>query len=144
MYESAEVHSASSENIAESGEDILHRHTSGTVETATTGTAEALRTHVVSELVVFGAFIGIGKHVVGLGRLLELLFSFFVVGVAVGVIFYGESAVGFLQLLGCGRFTDAKHFIVISFLSHFDKSLGESVPGITGLPRPLHGGAPCR
>ena len=113
--ESAEVHSASSENIAESGEDILHRHTSGTVETATTGTAEALRTHVVSELVVFGAFIGIGKHVVGLGRLLELLFSFFVVGVAVGVIFYGESAVGFLQLLGCGRFTDAKHFIVISF-----------------------------
>lgn len=114
--ESAEVHSASaSENIAESGEDILHRHASGAVEAATTGAAEALRAHVVAELVVFGAFIGIGKHVVGLGRLLELLFSFLVVGVAVGVIFYGESAVGFLQLLGSGRFADAEHFIVISF-----------------------------
>ena len=114
--ESAEVHSAStSENIAESGEDILHRHAAGAVEAATAGAPEALRTHVVAELVVFGAFIGIGKHVVGLGRLFELLFSFFVVGVAVGVIFYGESAIGFLQLLGSGRFADAKHFIVISF-----------------------------
>ena len=114
--ESAEVHSAStSENIAESGEDILHRHASGAVEAATTGAPEALRAHVVSELVVFGAFVGIGKHVVGLGRLFELLFSFFVVGVAVGVIFYGESAIGFLQLLGSGRFADAEHFIIISF-----------------------------
>ena len=52
----------------------------------------------MAELVVLGAFLGIGKHFVGLGHLLELVFGGLVVGVLVGMMLDGQLAEGLLDL----------------------------------------------
>ena len=86
-----------SEEVAEAAEDIFHRHASAEA-TATAGSA-ATDTGM-TELVVALALLWIAQYVIGLSKLLELLFGLLVPGVLVGVIFDGELAVGLLQFFG--------------------------------------------
>jgi hypothetical protein len=106
-------------------EDVLHRHAAAeTAETAVAAgtSAEALRTHRMAELVILGSLVGIAQHIVSLGRFLEFLLGLLVTRILVGVILDGLLAVGFLYFICRGVLRNAKHFIVISFLSH-DKYL---------------------
>ena len=104
-----------SEEVAEAAEDIFHRHASAEA-TATTGSA-ATDTGM-TELVVALALLWIAQYVIGLSKLLELLFGLLVPGILVGVIFDGELAVGLLQLFGRSALSYAKDFIVISLFCH--------------------------
>ena len=54
----------------------------------------------MTELVVALTLLWIAQYVIGLSKLLELLFGLLVPGILVGVIFDGELAVGLLQLFG--------------------------------------------
>lgn len=54
---------------------------------------------VEPELVVLATLVGVVKHLVSLGSLLELLFRLLVARVAVGVILDGELAVSHLYLI---------------------------------------------
>ena len=47
----------------------------------------------MTELVIFLAFLVVGKNLICLGRFLEFLFGGFVIRVLVGMIFDGELAV---------------------------------------------------
>ena len=104
-----------SEEVAEAAEDIFHRHASAEA-TATAGSA-ATDTGM-TELVVALALLWIAQYVIGLSKLLELLFGLLVPGILVGVIFDGELAVGLLQLFGRSALSYAKDFIVISLFCH--------------------------
>lgn len=108
---------ASAEYVAEMLEYILHRHRA-LIETTATASGEALRTHVMSELVVALTFFVVAEDVIGLGGLLEFLLSFFVAGILVGVIFDSKLAVGLLYLFGRRILCHTEHFIVIAFLIH--------------------------
>ncbi len=57
----------------------------------------------VAELIVALAFVGVGEHLVGFGRFLELLFGLGVAGVAVGVILHRQLAVGAFDLVAVRR-----------------------------------------
>ena len=72
----------------------------------------------MTELVVALALLWIAQYVIGLSKLLELLFGLLVPGILVGVIFDGELAVGLLQLFGRSTLSYAKDFIVISLFCH--------------------------
>ena len=116
--EAAEVKAAeatTSEEVAEAAEDIFHRHASAEA-TATAGGA-ATDTGM-TELVVALALLWIAQYVIGLSKLLELLFGLLVPGILVGVIFDGELAVGLLQLFGRSALSYAKDFIVIFLFCH--------------------------
>ena len=104
-----------SEEVAEAAEDIFHRHASAEA-TATAGGAAA--DAGMTELVVALALLWIAQYVIGLSKLLELLFGLLVPGILVGVIFDGELAVGLLQLFGRSALSYAKDFIVISLFCH--------------------------
>ena len=120
---------AASEYVSEMREDILHRHSAAKTAVAAIAArtaAESLRTHRMAELVISGAFVGIAQHVIRLGRFLEFLLGLLVSRILVGMILDGLFAVGFLYFIGCGVFRYAKHFIIISFLSHCDMSLEEA------------------
>ena len=104
-----------SEEVAEAAEDIFHRHASAEA-TATAGGAAS--DTGMTELVVALALLWIAQYVIGLSKLLELLFGLLVPGILVGVIFDGELAVGLLQLFGRSALSYAKDFIVISLFCH--------------------------
>ena len=125
------------EYVAELRENILHRET---VSAAESTAWEALRPHVVAELIVFLAFLRVGEHIVGFGCLLEFLFGLLVAWIFVWVVFDSQLAVGFLKLFRCGCLRYAEHFVVIS-LVHL---LCLSIITVT-VRQPLwHDGAPCR
>ena len=65
------------------------------------------------------------EHIVGLCSLLEFLLRFLAVGVAVGVIFYGQLSICFFYLVFRSVLVDAEHLVIISFC-HFVMCFGES------------------
>ena len=96
---------------AEEGlEDVVDRAEAGAARREAAG-AQAL----VAVGVVGAAPLGVGEHLVGLGRLLELLLGLGVVVVDVGVQLAGEAAEGVLDL-GLGRRPrlDAEHLVVVA------------------------------
>ena len=109
---------ASSEDVAELSEDVVHAHAAAFVEAASAATAEALRTHRVAVTVVFLTLLLIAEDIVGLGSLLELLLGGLVAGVLVRVVFDGQLAVSFLDLVSRGCLAHPKDLVVISFFCH--------------------------
>ena len=85
---------------------------------ASTAARESLRTHIVTELVIFSALFGVGEHIVGFGSFLELLLGLLVARILVGVILDGLLSVSAFDSLFVGILVDSKHFVVISFSSH--------------------------
>ena len=88
---------------------------------ATTGTAHLLIGE--AKLVVALTLLGVTEHAVGLGRLLEFLFSvlLLLLGLAllaVGMILDCQLAIGLLQLIGRSILLYAQYLVVISFVSH--------------------------
>ena len=69
----------------------------------------------MAELVIPAFFIVIAENLIGFGSFLELLFRLLVPGVAVGMQFHGQLAVGLLQLIGPGLLRDTEHFVVVAF-----------------------------
>jgi hypothetical protein len=69
----------------------------------------------VAEAVVGLALLGVGEHLVGLGRRLELLLGLGVVGVDVGVQLAGETAEGALHLRLGGAALDAEDLVVVAW-----------------------------
>ena len=104
------------EYVAEHREYVVHRHSACRIVLASAW--ESLRPHGVAELVVLLALFRVAEHVVGLGRLLEFFFSRLVARIFVGMVFYGELAIGFLYGVGVGVAFHAQHFIVVAFVVH--------------------------
>ncbi|MPM99847.1 hypothetical protein SDC9_147042 [bioreactor metagenome] len=101
-------------DIAELREDILHRHAS-TAKTTRGSSSYA----GMAELVVPCPFLFIAQHLVRLGRLFELFFSFFVTGIFIRVILNGFLPVSFLYLVGSSSFGYSQYFVKISLCCHF-------------------------
>src|ERR1700684_2351264 len=116
----------------EVGEDVSHR---GGIEVevaeATKAGPPGRSTRERSgAAVVLLALLGIAKHVVGLGDLLEALLRLLVVGVAVGVVLTRELAVGLLDLLGARLLVDPERLVVIRTRCHSSSDLrGHQDPG---------------
>ena len=68
----------------------------------------------VAELVVRRALLRVGKDLVGLLRLLEVLLGFRIGRIAVRMPFHGEPAVGFLEILFGRVAVDAEDFVVVA------------------------------
>ena len=77
----------------------------------------------MSEAVVSGALVLVGKNGVGLAALLEFFFRVGIVGIAIGVILHGQLAVGTLDLSIAGRTADAQHLVVVAFSVRSQNSL---------------------
>ena len=102
------------EDVAELREDVVHRHV---LVAAACGTADTGK----AELVIALALLRVMQHVVGLCRLLELGFSFLLLGLGlialtVGMVFDGHLLVGRLDFLFSRVLRDAQHLVVISLL----------------------------
>jgi hypothetical protein len=69
----------------------------------------------VTEAVVSLALLGVGEHLVGLRRRLELLLCLGVMGVDVGVQLAGEAAEGSLHLRLGGAALDAEDLVVVAW-----------------------------
>ena len=69
----------------------------------------------MAELVVTCLFVRVAEDGIGLGGLLEFLLGLFVAGIAVGMVFQSEFAVGLFQVFRSGVFVNAQDFVVISF-----------------------------
>ncbi len=74
--------------------------------------------HIVAELVIFGALLGVGEHIIGLGGLLEFLLGLLVARVLVGMILYGLLSIGAFYGFLVGIPVDSKHFVIVSFRCH--------------------------
>ncbi|MCG3146785.1 MAG: hypothetical protein PCFJNLEI_00219 [Verrucomicrobiae bacterium] len=92
--------------------------------------AAAGRKRGVTEAVVGGAFLRVGEGFVGFAEFLEFFLSSVIAGIFVGMIFDGELAVGFLDVLRCRAALDAEHFVVIAFGAH----AGVGEPAAAGDP----------
>src|SRR6185503_2390410 len=69
---------------------------------------------LVPESIVGGALLRIAEHAVSLGRLLESLFSFLVIRIAIRVMVHGQPAIGGLQGLVVCVPANAEHFVIVS------------------------------
>jgi len=72
----------------------------------------------LAELIVLCLLVRVGQHGVRLVDLLEVLLGIRVAGVQIGVILFGELAVGALDRLRIGVPVYAEYFIVISVFCH--------------------------
>ena len=117
--EAAKPAETAAEDIAK---DIAQVHTAG-AEATETGAA-ALAGPIVgvdpgkAELIIALAFFRVRKDIVGLVDLLELFLSRLVAGVQVGVVLFGQLAVGAFDLGIGGVFADPQHLVIISFFCH--------------------------
>jgi len=68
----------------------------------------------MAKLVVGLSLAGVGENLVGLLGLLEKLFGFRVVGVAVGMMLHRQTAIGLLDVVIRGVPIDTQHFVVIA------------------------------
>ena len=78
------------------------------------GRVAAAAQALVAVAVIGRAAVGVGQHLVGLGRLLELLLGLRVVAVDVGVQLAGELAERLLDLGVVGVAGDAEHLVVVA------------------------------
>ncbi len=76
----------------------------------------------MTKLVIGRALLRIAEDFVGLLGLLEARFSLGVVGIAIGVIFHREPAIGFLEVGFADPLLHTQHFVVIA-LCHISRSL---------------------
>ena len=106
----AAEHIAKSEQVAE---DIVEIDEDGRVESAAWAAVAA--NPGVSEAIVARALLGVSQDRVGFAALLEVLFRFRIVGIAVGMILQRQLAIGALDLLIVRGARDAQYFVIIAF-----------------------------
>ena len=120
----AEAAKSAAEQVAE---DVAQVYAAGTAEATAktaTETAAGLAGPIVgidpgkAELVIALAFFRVGKYIVRLVDFLELLLGGLVAGVQVGVVLFGELAVGAFDLGIGGVFADSQHLVIITFFCH--------------------------
>ena len=90
---------------------------------AATACAEVRVNSGMTVLVITSLFLLIAEHLVGFVCLLELRLGFLVAGVQVGMVLLGLFTVSLFYFVGACVFVNAKHLIVISFISHKLKPL---------------------
>ena len=94
-------------------------HVKAAAEAACTGTAAVARVHTgKAELVVLGALLLVGQHLVCFVYFLELIRSLRIILVEVRVVLARQLAVCLFQLIITCALLYAEHFIIISFISH--------------------------
>ena len=104
---------AAAEHLAENIAEIKAARTAETTEAAGIAVYAGL-----AELVVAAAFFAVGKDFVGLLDGFEFLFRFLIVGVAVGMVFHRQLAVGLFDFFIGGIAGDAEGLIVV-LIAHF-------------------------
>ena len=94
-------------------------HVKAAAEAARTGAAAVARVHTgKAELVVLGALLLVGQHLVCFVYFLELIRSLRIILVEVRVVLARQLAVCLFQLIITCALLYAEHFIIISFISH--------------------------
>ena len=83
------------EDIAEVGEDVIHRH-------STSGKSSVATHSLMSKLVVALALVCITEHFIGLSRFLEFLFCLLISGIPVGMEFHRQLAVAGFENIDSG------------------------------------------
>lgn len=69
------------------------------------------------ELIVLSSFLRIRENFIGLGKLLELLFSLFVAGILIRMMLHCHLPESLLDLRICRIAMNAEHFVVITLVS---------------------------
>jgi hypothetical protein len=100
------------------------------VDTSPSGRRRELRSilPVGSELIVTLAFLGIRQHCIGFIDLFELLLSYSIPGVDVGVIFPSKLAIGLADLVICCVSLYTEYFVIV-FEPHRHSSALKAVRG---------------
>ena len=112
---------AAAEEFAENIAEITEAAESAAAEavTAGTGACAVVGIHTgKAELVVAGALVVVGKHLVGFAHFLELFLRILVAGIPVRMVFHSRLAVGLFYFLGAGALLDTQHLIIITFVCH--------------------------
>jgi hypothetical protein len=78
----------------------------------------------MAEAVVLGPLLLVAEDVIGILHFLEAALGLLVAGIAVGMIFAGQLAVGLLDLVVCGVALDAQDVVVIA--GHSRSPAGDS------------------
>lgn len=91
----------------------------------------------MAELVVSGALVTVGQHLIGLVGLLEFDLCLLIPRVQIRVIFFCEGSVRFLDLILRGAFLDSQHLIIIPFFRQALSSLfsGKAVQNRADSPK---------
>ncbi len=97
------------EDVAELGEDVVDILEAGPAGAAP-GAAEAL----VAEAVVDLALLGIGEHLVGLGRFLKAGLRIGIVWITIGMELHGELAISPLDFGLGGIAGDPENFVIVA------------------------------
>src|SRR5688572_13339203 len=96
----ASAAAASTENISKDvAEDVAERVGRAVASAGTTASGETF----VAVLIVDGALLRVGQHLISFLALFEFLFGFRVVGIAVGVKLHRQTAISLLDLGLRGR-----------------------------------------
>src|SRR5699024_9556829 len=97
--------------------DVAHIEAAEAAEPAAGAAGAEVGIHPgVAELVVAGALLLVGEHLIGLVDLLELGLGILVAGVQVGVVLLGLLPVGLLDLIVAGPLGHAQDLIIIALL----------------------------
>ena len=101
-----------------SAEDVAEDVAEGVGKAAETGTccASAGGVHAgMAVLVVGGAFAGVAEYFVGFLRLLEVLFRFWIIRIAVRMMLHRQLAIGLFEVLLGSIAIDPEHFVIVAF-----------------------------
>ena len=71
----------------------------------------------VPEALIGGALVGVLQNLIGLAKFLEFVFGRVVAGVAIGMAFHRQLAIGDFQILGCAAVRDPEDLVIIA-LTH--------------------------
>ncbi len=102
----------------------------------TTASESGMLSHGVAVLVVELAFLIVAENIVCFRGLFEFFLSFFVAGVAVGMVLESLFAIGFLYFFRSSTPVHAEHFVIVAF--------GVHIRGIILLQPLWRGGVLCR
>ena len=93
----------------------------------------ALLERGMAETVIGGALVGVLQDLIGLAEFLEFVLGRVVAGIAVGMMFLGERAIGDLHLLGGAGARNAKDLVIVP-LAHANPPATEDSAAVTSKP----------
>ena len=105
------------EHLAEDVAEVKTLRAAETAKAFKTALAAAGFKGAVAELVVGGFFLRVGQNIVGFLDFFEFFFGRRVAGIAVGMVFHRQLAVGFFDFVGAGGAGNAERFVIV-LLAH--------------------------
>ena len=103
-------------DIAEHGENIIHRHSLSAEATKATACSP---THTrMTKLIITRTLVRVAQHFIRLCSLLKFLLRSLIARILIRVILDRLLTISLLYLIGCSCLFNSQHFIIISFL-HF-------------------------